>query len=237
MKILIFRSELGRCDLENVFYYGECNKTLDYAERNSSIAGVLERTRKVLAEKNAYTSDILSIVEPVKENEKKQYQLLEMCTKIRQISAWLCIGSFGFIFLGEMCSVGNLSDLLMILMLVAFAVFVITKTGEVILGLFYKHFSQGIMKRIRAREQEFIRICQRYYTEIDDLYLGSLTLTEREAVLLRREQAEYNRKMEQYAMQQNNALQAIKKTGEKTADQVKNIGQIMNKWDQEIHEK
>lgn len=246
MKIQIFRSQLERYDLEHVFFYGECEKTLAYAERNSSIAGVSECTKKMLAERSAYNSDITGIVEPVKENEREKYQVLEKWTRIRQISAWSSVGFWVLGIICEICLVGNLqilSDILMAFLVpIALLAFVIAKIGEKISNVLYKRFAQDIMEKIRTREREFIKICQRYYTEIDNLYLGSLTLAEREAVINRRmtermyrEQAEHNKKMEQKADQQLNEMQRMRKSAERTEGGVQNVGQMLSEWRDERH--
>lgn len=245
MEMHIFKTESERYDFEHVFFYGECEKTLAYAERNSSIAGVSECIKKMLAERSAYNSDITGIVESVKENEMKKYRIFDTLTKIRQISAWSCVV---FLVLSIICGICSLSILRILgiifslLLLIAFVVFAITKIGEMISGALYKRFAQDIMKRIRAREREFIQICQRYYTEIDNLYLGSLTLAEREAVLNRRmtermyrEQAEHNKKIEQKADKQLNEMERIRKSAERTEGGVQNVGQMLSEWRDERH--
>ncbi len=217
----IFKSNLQRTDLDRVYYYEECNKTLAYAEEKMAVNGVLEYCKKMKIEKNNYISDIDSIVNPKREEEEKRYLSLEKWTKIRQISAWTCMcGLFFLIIMGIFDSKikGLLGDILalccLLLMSVSFLMFVVTKIGEVVCSMTYERFVQDIMRKIQIREKEFIVLCQKYYKEIDDLYLYSLTPEHRETVLLRRDMAKQHKEHIQMAERQYEEMERSRKLQE-----------------------
>lgn len=204
MHINIFKSDLKRTDLDRIYYFRECDKTLAYAEEKMSVDGVRDYSERMKVERKTYISDIDNIVNPERENEEKKYLLWEKLTRIRQISAWTCIVSF---IIGIICSmIHSLAVIGGLLILwptrIAFLVFIITKIGESVYGMMYRQIAQDIMEKIQAREKPFIALCQKYYKEIDDLYLYSLTPEHRETVLLRRDMAAQHKEHIQMAEQQ-----------------------------------
>lgn len=232
----IFKSTLRRTDLDRVYYYEECNKTLAYAEEKMSVNGVLEYYKKMKVEKNNYTSDIDSIVNPKRENEEKRYFSLEKWTKVRQISAWTCVGAFIIWIICSMnYSLGKIAALLFLLAFAAFPVFVISKIGEVVCSMIYERFVQDIMEEIRAREKQFIELCQKYYKEIDDLYLYSLTPEHRETVLLRRDMAEQHKEHIQMAERQLRIQEHIEDEQKRSSQIQQGILDNLNEWRDERH--
>lgn len=238
----IFTSNLRRTDLDRVYYYEECEKTLAYAEEKMSVNGVLEYYKKMKVEKNNYTSDIDSIVNPKREEEEKRYFSLEKWTKIRQISAWTCIGGLIF-FIIVMIFDSKINGLLegiatlcgVLLTPVSFLMFVVTKIGEVVCSMIYERLVQDIMEKIRVREKEFIALCQKYYKEIDDLYLYSLTPEHRETVLLRRDMAEQHKEHIQMAERQLRIQEHIEDEQKRSSQIQQGILDNLNEWRDERH--
>lgn len=215
----ILTSNLRRTDLNRVYYYGECSKTLAYAEEKMSVDGVLEYLKRLKVEKNNYISDIDSIVNPKKEEEEKRYLSLEKWTKIRQISAWTCIVGLIFFIIGMIFDLTNNAVIEgiaalcgIILTPVSFLMFVVTKIGEVVCSMIYERFVQDIMRRIQIRENEFIVLCQKYYKEIDDLYLDTLSSAERESLIIQREMNERDKLKYQEAVRTRIAQEEMLET-------------------------
>ncbi len=213
MKFNIFKSNLERIDLDRVYSYAEYEKTLAYAEKNISIDGVLKYYKAMKADRHAYNSDIDRIVEPEREKEEKRYWALEKWTRARQISAWVCVGSL------VMCWILDTTHPVIVefffrIVMIAFVVFVIAKISETVFGMIYKQYVRNITKQIKTRNRQFEMICQRYYKEIDDLYLRSLSPEHRELVLMRREQAEQHNARMQMAAQEYREVERSRKVQE-----------------------
>lgn len=215
-----------RCNLDNMYRFGEYNKAMDYAKQNMAIKGVKEQALKLQEEGKTYEKNIKAITEPEKAEEDKRYQLWAKWDKVRKICKWTTIGlaifsAVLFILGATLLSYSNIWFVLWLLVLVltilAGIVLLVTKVGTWICEKSYIHYiNNKIFEKVDAIDKIFIQKSRAYYQEIDNLYLQSLDPAHREMVLMRREQAEHMRQQAELERErvrvENARLQEAEKT-------------------------
>ena len=195
------RYQIVRCDLDKCYRVNEYNEAIDYALKNSNIVGMEKTIEKLNKEKNIYKQDIANLIEPERETENEMYLLWEKWNKAKDGCFKIVLGLIGgtilcwilSAFLWSGLSLLGLIDV--VLSIIMFLVFWVIKVIELICGNKYDRYINKIMSKIIARNKIFGQDMNRYYEEIDNLYLQSLDPAHREMVLMRREQDKYNQEM------------------------------------------
>lgn len=202
---------MTRCNLDKVYHFNEYNKTSDYAKQNLAINGVKEQILKLQEEAEKYKREIKTITEPERAQEESRYRLWEKWDKARKICKWTAIGlaaswivmmilggTAGRSWSGGMQTVWNILWLfILFLTLPGVLAFLITKAGAWICEKNYVGYMDKVITKIDTVSYDFVGKVNSCYKEIDNLYLRSLDPSHREMVLMRREQAEHNRKQEE----------------------------------------
>lgn len=202
---------MTRYDLDKVYRLKEFQETHAYANQNMNIQGVREQLVKLERECVTYVEAVKAITEPERAEEDKRYQRWKKWNKISSICGLgtlvlmvLCIGMLMLILmLGS-----DMSEITQILFIISWfiiifltvlgiLVFLVTATGTWVCNKNYTRYIKEIMAKIENTNYIFAQRVHVYYREIDTLYLRSLDPAHREMVLMRREQAEHNRRREE----------------------------------------
>lgn len=197
------KSRIPRFDLDQVYYLKEYKKAVAYAKQHIDIDGVQEQLDDLKAEKQRYSQEVSALVEAERGNEQKKYTAYIKWARAARISKYIFLGS---IIVGIMAMFGLLNDLrglaevlVTLLEMLAFfagaAATIITILGKSLMTWQYKQYIKSISGRIDSLGNSFTRISESHYSAIDSLYLNTLDPTQRELILLRRDQAEQSKKL------------------------------------------
>lgn len=202
--------KLQRYELEKCYFYGEYNKTIDYGKRNAHLEGVNDYIAQLDNERKQYEQEIGKVIDAEKDNENRKYHFWEKWRKIKFISLGIFfIGNFilspivNSMFSGRtgMFAIlgGVLTILVVLLSNIAFPLFLIAIVAQVISGKSYSHYADNLREQLYSINKKFEDKMRTCYLAIDDIYLNSLEPAHREMVIMRREQNEHNRKLEDIA--------------------------------------
>lgn len=201
------KPEIQRFDLERVYWLKVYEDTVAYAKRNMSIEGVKEQLESLQAAKERYCGEVRTLVQAERGSEQQKFETYKrwagLVPKLR-------IAFFGLLAVMILVAVvggvvphpfrGVLLNLIEIFLTLAFVVCGLAFVAAIFCrnryAGKYQQYTAGLSARLGALGREFKKLSQRHYSAIDDLYLGSLDGTQRELILLRREQAEQNKKAE-----------------------------------------
>ena len=201
------KPEVQRFDLERVYWLGVYTDTISYANQNMHIEGVKEHLASLQTAKERYCGEVRALVQAERGNEQQKFETYK---RWAGLVPKLTVAFFGLLAMMILVAVigdrvphpfhGVLLNLIEIFLMLIFAVCGLA----VVVAIFcrkryagkYQQYTAGLSARLGALGREFKTLSQRHYSAIDDLYLGSLDATHRELVLLRREQAEQNKKAE-----------------------------------------
>lgn len=199
-------AKLARYDMERVYYLKEYQKTVAYAEQNISIAGVKEKLDSLKAEKSRYSKKVSALIEAERDNERQKYEPYEKWADVAKKLPFVFLGTLlaieALIFFENVLSLplyGILFGLIMMLLsLVLFVSGIATAFSFLCKRKYeraYQKYVSELSGQIDSLGQAFKQTSKDYYCSIDNLYLNSLDATQRELILMRREQAEHNRKL------------------------------------------
>ncbi len=190
-------------NLDNVYFFNEYNKAFSYGQQNKRVSGVNNQLINLKQEKDLYCDKVANIVNPEREINEIKYQkyekpaILEKKIMLIEIVLIVIVIIRGFIFDFLPMNIQSsiflaLFDLLLIIFSVFIgpSAFIITKIIKHIYGILYKRYVKSIISKLESLGNHFAQICYNYYKIIDKLYLNSLDNTQRELVLLRRQQQE-----------------------------------------------
>lgn len=195
------KHKITRYDLEKSYRFNEYNETISYAKQHRNVKGVKEQMEKLNGEKDNYVKSIKKIVEDERETEDKKYRMWEWAFKTGEISKWIMIGAVICFFTGIIFEkalprmLANILALCSVLALLMFFAFIMAKACAWFFGELYKKYINKVMGMTGALNTVFMRTAQKYYEEIDGLYLLSLDPTHREMVEMRRDQERHHQEM------------------------------------------
>ena len=205
--------EIVKINLDRVYRFAEYNNAISFAKQNLKIKGMQELITKLNSVKEDYCINVQKITEPEKEIENDKYEVYEKWHFVKTISKWAGIISFVISMVLSMIpidifgteqilTVGGtinwITSKLQIIWFFAIPVFLITKIGDSICAIIYRNYTSKLLEKINGLNADFAYTSNRYYEEMDNLYLASLEPGHREMVIMRREQAEHNHRMVQY---------------------------------------
>ncbi len=194
-KIKEYLFDFGAKELQwDGFYnYTEYNAAYKYAQQHKEVLGVSEVVQKLRSEAKIYENDINDIIKEKKELITDKFESWKQSKKLRTIAilitVLLSIWTFGY------------NSMMLFVLLLAVIVTVIVGVRHKIIDSKYQKLYEDMRRLINHRNQSFSALSKKYYQEIDDLYLISLNPTQRELVLLRRDQARQQEKSERMQKQ------------------------------------
>lgn len=200
-----------RCNLDKVYRYKEYNEAIAYAKQNIDINGMSEQVLKLQEERKAYEGYLQTITEPEREEEDKRYCLWEKWNKVKRICKWILIGLVALwiimAILGKVLRYSGSHNaytaffvlwmFILFLAVISIFAFLVIKIGTWICNKNYTRYMNKVFAKINDANNRFVYQVHAYYRNIDNLYLGSLDPAHREMLLMRREQAEHNRRQEE----------------------------------------
>lgn len=195
--------KLQRYDLEKCYFYGEYNKTIDYGKRNAHLEGVNDHIAQLNNERRQYEQEIRKVIDAEKDNENRKYNFWRKWRKIKFVSLGTFIGSIilGIIIDSALHGMPEmlLSLLVYLILMITPILFLIAAFIQVISRKSYSRYADKLGERLHSISRNFEDKAKTCYLAIDDIYLNSLEPAHREMVLMRREQNEHNRKLEETA--------------------------------------
>jgi len=198
--------KIQRCDLDRCYSFGEYNKTIDYGEKNSHLTGVSNCIEQLNNAKNHYMQEMETVINEERDIENRKYRFWEKWHRIKILAPCIWIGSF---LINKLSGKGYHSlivDLLLALLiftaLATFLLFLLAIIMEIISRKLYLKYIDSVWGKFNSINNAFENTARKYYQSIDDIYLNSLEPAYREMVLMRREQQEHQRRLEQIAEEQ-----------------------------------
>lgn len=192
------KHELVRCDLDRCYRFNEYNETIAFAKEHIEVNGIREEAKRLEEEKDIYIRDVETITKPEKEQENKKYAEWEICVKAGRICKWISVGALICFPIALISSLPEWISMIFLLFFysiyIALPAFIIAKIAAWTCGIVYSQYTSKIMEKVNARNNSFAAQARVCGEKIDTLYLSSLDPVLRETVLMRREQAEHNKK-------------------------------------------
>lgn len=207
--------------MDKVYYFYEYNRTIDYGNPKVNIKGVAGVLRALEQEKDVYfqkVTDIANAERSVEETRYNQYAewrrrgknlgFLEIFLIVAYIVR-LTVVKYLFPISLRTSVLFSLGDVLLTLLVffigpIAFAIAEAARCGY---GIRYNQYIKSVSAKIHSLGMDFEERARTYYKQIDNLYLQSLDPTQRELILLRREQEAHNKKMLQMEQERKNIEQ------------------------------
>ena len=201
MKKLPKLQRLQRFALDQCYFYGEYNETINYAKMNSHLEGVNACIEQLDNERKQYEQEMEKVIDSEKGNENKKYHFWETWRKIKFISLGIFIGSIVLGLLADsVVPYGVLEVLLTVFIFLLWFVMLIfcpiVAIIQLIGRLLYFRYANGLREQLYCMGRDFEHKARACYFAIDEIYLKSLDPMHREMVLMRREQNEHNRRLE-----------------------------------------
>lgn len=197
------KPNVTRYDLDRVYWLGEYQKTVAYAEQNISIDGVKAQLDSLRAEKKRYSDEVSAFAEAERNTERLKYEAYKKWAAVAQISKWVFLaGLIGSVVIAILSGHHNgnlLGDIFAILVLLAFfgglPTAIVSFLGRAWCARQYQQYINGIASRFDSLGSTFKERSKSCYNAIDNLYLNTLDATQRELVLMRREQAAQSQRL------------------------------------------
>lgn len=197
------RARVERYDLDKTYFLTEYQKAVDYGNQNIRIAGVKEQLDRLDEEKKRYFESVASITTPEREIEQEKYQkyeILEENEKKYKTIELVLIAVFIFYLCTEkylpthtLVAILSAALLLLAVFLAGPIAFIVSMLRRKYYGTQYQNYIAPISAQIVSLGNSFQQFSRSCYKSIDNLYLSSLNPTERELILLRREQQRRDR--------------------------------------------
>ncbi len=188
----IMKKSFARIDFNDYYITNECNRVIEYAQRNGHIKGVNDTFNQIQNIQNEYLGKMKKFIDDEFERENNLYSRLEKIHFCKIMCRFAVIVTFIlFIFQGKLPH--NLfMDLVFLLAIVVFLggifMWLITKVIEMVFRNRYITYVKNIETQINNINGIYYNALNGIYNNIDSLYLNSLEPALRETVLMRRDQ-------------------------------------------------
>lgn len=188
----IMKKSFTRIDFNDYYITNECNRVIEYAQRNGHIKGVNNAFNQIQSIQNEYLGKMKKFIDDEINHETNLYTRLEKIHFCKVLCRFAVIATFIlFIFQGKLPH--NLfMDLVFLLAIVVFLggifIWLITKVIEMVFRNRYITYMKNIEIQINNINGIYYNALNGIYNNIDVLYLNSLEPALRETVLMRRDQ-------------------------------------------------
>lgn len=191
----------GRTDMERHYMWTAYNNAVDDAKQHMNVAGVRECMANAEQHARNYQLRMGSFLEKERLTENELYTAYEKSVKRYNICFWGVVGLILFNVLARSSHLSILRLLADISILVYIVALIVMRLKASMAEKRYRDYSNDILQKIDAINNDFLRIVNSMTADVDAMYLASLDPAHREMVLMRREQAEHNREMKHLEIQ------------------------------------
>lgn len=242
----VFISKDIRMNMENVYNWSPYNKAIDEAKQYINVDGVKERLTRFDKDADNYNAKLSGLLERERVVENDKYNHFKSLVQKHNICVWVGIGLICIRFL-LFCTMkaGYLEALYLLGRIATWAyivTFIILRVKVIKAEDQYYSYKRNIRQQIGQINDNFLVTVHTFEEEVDQMYLNSLDPTTLQLVLMRRELSETQKKNEQLQKQMINEQTQMRKSQERSEEQIKNNGQIqqqilnnLNEWRDERH--
>lgn len=212
-KFLSIGKYVERRNVNSLYMHKKYKDTAHYAKKNREIDGVTSLAEQLDYDYEDYCKQMDALLEGKHEKENRCYTLWNRVHKVKNISFIVGVAGFAICFLlGILASfvdapfVSFFNDVCVcsgLLSGLGSVVFLVSKILEMVVGSIYAFYVKRLEKKVSGPNEDYVRRVNQIYNEIDDLYLASLDPTQREIVLMRRDQERQHQELLKLKKKQN----------------------------------
>ncbi len=235
-----------RMDMEKVYIWSPYNKAIDEAKQYINVDGVKEYLTRFEKDADNYDAKLTGLLERERVVENDKYNHFKSSAQKYNICVWVGIGLVCIRFMLFFAMMAGYLETLYLLGHVATWVYIVTfiilRVKVIRAEKQYYSYKSNIRQQIGQINNNFLVIVHTFEEEVDQMYLKSLDSTTLQIVLMRRELSETQKKNEQLQKQMIYEQSQMRKSQERSEEQLKNHGQIqqqilknLNEWRDERH--
>lgn len=210
LKRILFRNYMEELDFGSIYHPDNYEDAINTVKVYSNIRGVDQILTRLNDSYNAYTQEIQSIIDNNRGRETVLYKIWSTAEQNRLMSVYIAVISLVVrivlgIIKGRYQTGYGLYGLIGIVSFVHFLCVLVILIGIIRAVIFwlkrknakkkYDNFISEIYSLVYGVESQYFSEIDMLVNKADDLYLNSLDPAHREAILMRREQKEFQEKM------------------------------------------